>query len=446
MTRIHLVGADDSLRAQAERLLRELGHEPMVSSECPAADRLEGPLIAHAETLTPSGGIITGVARDLPLVVYADSPAVAEVVTAIRGGVRDYLDAPMTSSRLATALNRLFSGTGYADSSKHPYPMIGSSASMTALRKNLQKLAAVDCAVLIQGEIGTGKELAARAIHGASPRCDAPLITLGCATVPAPLIEQELFGNPGAAAGAPTPLAPAGGREPAAGARGLLQAAAGGTLYLDDVSELPAAAQAKLLQLLSGDDGAAPDVRIIAGTHRDLKAMIASGRFREDLYYRLAVITLETPPLRERGDDVLELAEAFLERTCERLGRSLKRLSDDARSAVVRYSWPGNVRELANAIERAVLLSEGDVVDTRLLAIESAPPAVMAAEAPASGEQTSLEDYFVGFVTAHQDHMTETELAEKLGISRKSLWERRQRLNIPRKRTRKRGPRRENTT
>jgi len=445
MTRIHLVGADDPLRAQAERLLRELGHEPMVSAECPPPDGLEAPLIAHAETLTPSGGIITGVARDLPLVVYADSPAVAEVVTAIRGGVRDYLDAPITSSRLATALNRLLAGTGYANSGEHAYPMIGSSHRMTALRKHLQKLAAVDCAVLIQGEIGTGKELAARAIHGASPRRDAPLITLSCATVPAPLIEQELFGN-GAEGSIPQFMPGTASGDQPAGARGLLQAAVGGTLYLDDVSELPPSAQAKLLQLLRSDDPAATDVRLIAGTHRDLKAMIASGQFREDLYYRLAVITLETPPLRERGDDVLELADAFLDRTCERLGRARKHLSDDARTALTRYSWPGNVRELANAVERAVLLSEGDVIDTRLLAIDTATPPAMPADTSAGGEQTSLEDYFVGFVTAHQDHMTETELAEKLGISRKSLWERRQRLNIPRKRTRKRGPRRENTT
>src|SRR5690606_16832918 len=188
------------------------------------------------------------------------------------------------------------------------------------------------------------------------------------------------------------------------------------------------------------------DVRLIAATHRDLKTLAKTGQFREDLYYRLHVIALKLPPLRERGNDVLEIAKAFLARQGQRMGNDDMHFSRDAEQAIRHYPWPGNVRELENAIERAAILSESAEIDAELLGIDieldgledefdepCSPLLSNASNEPT--EDLSLEDYFQHFVLEHQDHMTETELARKLGISRKCLWERRQRLGIPRRKS-----------
>ena len=187
------------------------------------------------------------------------------------------------------------------------------------------------------------------------------------------------------------------------------------------------------------------DVRLIAATHRDLKNLAKNGQFREDLYYRLHVISLHLPALREREDDVLEIARVFLARQCARMGRETLQFSAEALKGIRHYNWPGNVRELENAIERAVILCEGSTIPLDLLGIDvelelldafdDELPAHAAASASEPTEDLSLEDYFQHFVLEHQDHMTETELARKLGISRKCLWERRQRLGIPRRKS-----------
>ena len=291
---------------------------------------------------------------------------------------------------------------------------------MQALLKHISKVAPTESTVLISGESGTGKELVARALHARSQRRLAALISVNCAAIPTHLIEAELFGQ-----------------DQQEGHRGLLEAADGGTLFLDEIGELPLEVQGRLLHVLAGSSA---NVRLIAATQRDLAGLIESQQFRQDLYYRLKVVSLDIPPLRERGEDILQLAEDILTRTSRRLGKPRPGFSSEAKDSLVSYHWPGNVRELENAIERAVILGE-DAISTSLLAIETPAPAIdsLTAQAP---DQT-MEDYFVSFVTAHQDQLTETELAERLGISRKSLWERRQRLNIPRKKTRKRGPRRD---
>jgi DNA-binding NtrC family response regulator len=183
------------------------------------------------------------------------------------------------------------------------------------------------------------------------------------------------------------------------------------------------------------------NVRVITTSQRDLNQLAAERDFREDLYYRLNVVTLAPPPLRERGDDALLLARHFLAITSKKLGRPLCTLTTQAEHALKVYAWPGNVRELENAVERAVILSSDQQITPDLLAISASATAASSA-LPETEPNISLEDYFVKFVNENQDQCTETELAERLGISRKSLWERRQRLNIPRKRTRKRAPRR----
>ncbi|MCL5041947.1 MAG: sigma-54 dependent transcriptional regulator [Gammaproteobacteria bacterium] len=324
-------------------------------------------------------------------------------------------------------------------------PIIGSCPPMQTLFKRIRKVAPTDSTVLIQGESGTGKELVARALHEQSRRASAPMISVNCAAIPETLIESELFGHEkGAFTGA------------TAGRTGLVEAADGGTLFLDEIGELPLEAQARLLRVLQEGEirrvGSVQsnkvDVRLVAATHRNLKAMARQGLFREDLFYRLNVIELRLPPLRERGDDVMLIAEALLARAARNMQTGPLHFTPEAAEAIRHYTWPGNVRELENAVERAAIMCDDSDISTELLGIEpdldyertsqatSALETMRNSEPSVSQEPTedlSLEDYFQHFVLEHQEHMTETELAQKLGISRKCLWERRQRLGIPRK-------------
>lgn len=324
-------------------------------------------------------------------------------------------------------------------------PIIGSCPPMQTLFKRIRKVAPTDSTVLIQGESGTGKELVARALHEQSRRASAPMISVNCAAIPETLIESELFGHEkGAFTGA------------TAGRTGLVEAADGGTLFLDEIGELPLEAQARLLRVLQEGEirrvGSVQsnkvDVRLVAATHRNLKAMARQGLFREDLFYRLNVIELRLPPLRERGDDVMLIAEALLARAARNMQTGPLHFTPEAAEAIRHYTWPGNVRELENAVERAAIMCDDSDISTELLSIEpdldyertsqatSALETMRNSEPSVSQEPTedlSLEDYFQHFVLEHQEHMTETELAQKLGISRKCLWERRQRLGIPRK-------------
>ncbi len=381
---------------------------------------------AHSVLETPAG---------VPVILLDYAGDARRAVAAMKAGAADYLIAPFALGDLMQAIRACQApGSPAAD---RPLNMVGFSKPMVELFSRIAKAGPADSAVLIEGESGTGKELVARALHASSARNQTPMISLNCATTPEQLIEFELFGYPESAA------------NPARS--GLLQAAHAGTLFLDGIEELPANVQARLLHTLRQgsvrnlDTGAEHrvDVRLIAATHRNLRQLIDNGLFREDLFYQINVVTLPIPPLRERAEDVIHIAELFLEQTSKRLARTCDGLSDSAKQVMLAYDWPGNVRELENAIERAVILCNDGEVDETLLAIDVNYP--VAEATGGATDQTSLEDYFVSFVTAHQDQLTETELAKKLGISRKSLWERRQRLNIPRKRTRKRGPRRDSS-
>jgi len=238
----------------------------------------------------------------------------------------------------------------------HAADVVGECPALTAVIDTISKIADTDCTVMITGESGTGKELMARAIHNGSSRRDGPLVALNCAAIPETLIEAELFGHVrGAFTGA------------TARRTGRIAAADGGTLFLDEIGDMPLAAQAKLLRTLQdgtiipvgSDDEVAIDVRIVAATHRDLDAMVAEGTFRADLYFRLNVIPVALPPLRDRGGDVELLAETFLDAANRRNRRRVVGFTDDARRALRTQAWPGNVRQLAHCIERAVLL-KGD--------------------------------------------------------------------------------------
>lgn len=398
-------------------------------------------------------------AQGTPVLIMTSYASLRSAVDSMKMGAVDYIAKPFDHDEMLQAVARILSERqrrerGPTSVEQSPSPtgtppsqatgelgIIGSCAPMQELYNKIRKVAPTDSNVLIQGESGTGKELVARALHNLSRRARAPLISVNCAAIPETLIESELFGHEkGAFTGA------------SAGRAGLVEAADGGTLFLDEIGELPLEAQARLLRVLQEGEirrvgsvqSQKVDVRLIAATHRDLKALSKIGQFREDLYYRLHVISLRLPPLRERGNDVLEIAQSFLARQCQRMEREPLHFASEAEQAIRQYSWPGNVRELENAIERAVILCEGPQISTELLGIDIEPDLEVdddpfansaAAVSLEPSEDLSLEDYFQHFVLEHQDHMTETELARKLGISRKCLWERRQRLGIPRRKS-----------
>lgn len=330
--------------------------------------------------------------------------------------------------------------------------MIGSSPAMCEVYRRIRKAGPTRSTVLIRGETGTGKELVARAIHDSSERKNHPFIAVNCAAIPETLIESELFGHEkGSFTGA------------AVKRTGLIEAAEGGTLFLDEIGELPSEAQARLLRFIQeseirrvGSNESHPvNVRLVAATHRDLQAQTKSGHFRDDLYYRINVFRIFLPALRQRGNDLLEIADHLLTQAALRHGKDGLYLTPEAIHALSHYNWPGNVRELENVVERATIMADDLAIDSVALEIDtdissktidfstarqtlpeqqyegirSQRPSKQV-EDPQAG--LSLEDYFQRFVLEHQEQMNETELAKKLGISRKCLWERRQRFGIPR--------------
>jgi transcriptional regulator with PAS, ATPase and Fis domain len=308
---------------------------------------------------------------------------------------------------------------------------------MLELFKDIKKIATTEATTLIRGESGTGKELVAKAIHNASLRKHNQIVSINCAAIPENLIESELFGHEkGAFTGA------------TAAHDGLIKTADKGTLFLDEIGELPLEAQARLLRVLQEGEvrrvGATEykkvSIRLIAATHRDLFDMVRKGLFREDLYYRLYVMELLLPPLRDRGDDISMIAKVLLEKTCQKHNKPAYHYNRAFDKAIRSHRWPGNVRELENAIERAVILSPAEKVEAANLKLASQlsdNSTKNVTSTPKIDDQaltgTTLDDYFKHFVLSHQHKMTETQLAHSLGISRKSLWERRQKLEIPKK-------------
>jgi transcriptional regulator with GAF, ATPase, and Fis domain len=237
--------------------------------------------------------------------------------------------------------------------------IVGQSPALKHMLAQVEAVAQTPANVLVLGESGVGKELVARAIHARSPRADAPLVKVNCASIPKELFESEFFGHvKGAFTGAHRDRV------------GRFQLADGGTIFLDEVGEIPPELQSKLLRVLQesefervGDDVTkSVDVRVIAATNRDLEKLVMAGKFREDLFYRLSVFPIEVPPLRERRDDTVQLAQHFLDLTCKDFGRKPIKLTRSQVETICEYDWPGNVRELKNVIERAVILSQGNVL------------------------------------------------------------------------------------
>lgn len=309
---------------------------------------------------------------------------------------------------------------------RHAPEIVGDSPALAFALQMVQRAADTDTTVLVAGESGTGKELVARALHEASPRRDRPFVAVNCAALPESLVESELFGHArGAFTGAAGPRA------------GRIVAADGGTLFLDEVGDLPLAAQAKLLRALQeqevvpvgSDTPVRFDVRVVAATHRDLDAMVDAGDFRLDLYYRLAVIRTELPPLRERPEDVLTLAHHFVERFKRQTRRQVEGLSLEAQRALLAHPWRGNVRELANAIERGVVLTGRGMIGPDSLGLTRGHRHRQTTGTDETSEGLNLKDavkqveHSLIHRALQQTNGNRTEAAALLGLNRTTLVE-----------------------
>lgn len=370
--------------------------------------------------------------KPIPLILLVGQVSLQAGILAMRKGAFDCFTKPVDHNDLLRSIEKATA----TRSAKSTDMMIGQSEVMLQLKKQVSRVAPLDTTILIGGESGTGKELVAKSIHQMSSRSEKDMVSVNCAAIPESLIEAELFGHvKGAFTGATQDRA------------GLIESADGSTLFLDEIGELPLEAQSRLLRVLQegeirkvgSTDRTYVNVRLVAATHRNLLDMVSKGQFREDLYYRLNVIELRCPPLRDRGQDIMVLAEALLDRVKHQMNRPELKFNSSIQTSIESHPWPGNVRELGNVIERAVVLCEGPLIDQSDLGLTNVPDTnhtFAAKEQRPMGRaqpMMSLEDYFQHFVLSHEDQMSETELAKRLGISRKSLWERRNRLGIPRR-------------
>jgi len=334
--------------------------------------------------------VLSGVKRISPeteVIVMTAFGTVENAVEAMRLGAFDYILKPFSIDELELKVDRaldrgrLASEVQYLkeEDARRAGPMIGEGEVMRAVQKLIDKVAASASPVLVLGESGTGKELVAREIHRRSARSGGPFVAVNCAALSEGVLESELFGHEkGAFTGAMT------------GRKGRFELADGGTLFLDEIGELPAAVQVKLLRVLQdtefervgGNKTIRVDTRIVAATHKDLKKAIPKGEFREDLYYRLNVISIELPPLRDRREDIPALAEHFLARYARELAKPA-RMSAEVLDRLIHYRWPGNIRELQNVLERAVVLCEGEQLTVADLPREILEPAGTPAPEPA---------------------------------------------------------------
>jgi two-component system NtrC family response regulator len=354
---------------------------------------------------------------------------------AVGAGASDFLCKPVDMDQLALVLQRCV----YMAELEQEYRamqhsarpdvfenMIGANPQMQAVFDMIRKVAPTSAPVLILGESGTGKEMVAQALHRRSSRRSGPFVAINCNTIPENLLESELFGHEkGAFTGAD------------AQRKGHIESAAGGTLFLDEIGELPASVQVKLLRFLQekcfqrvgGRQEIQSDARVLAATNRNLRESAADGKFREDLYFRLAVVVIKVPPLRERGDEIILMSKAFLRDYGIEHAKTGLTFAPDALRALSLHSWPGNVRELQNRVQRAVIMADGKRVTARDLELTdtlSALPSQTLKEARESVEREMIQDA----LRRHRGKITSA--AVELGVSRPTLYELMEKLGIPR--------------
>lgn len=368
--------------------------------------------------------ILRRLSSHAPVIIVDDSPTVQKAVIAIRNGAYDYIPVGTQQQLTDAILHSIEAFQVGAERFTLEQEILGDCDDIRELRSLIRKVAPTDGPVLVQGAAGTGKSLVAQSIHAMSNRADRPFVKLDCDRLPPERAMEELFGN---------------GKGEVQIGRVL--ASNGGTLFLNEIGKLPDEAQAALLHLIDHgeiqqfgqDQPEAIDTRLVVGSVFSLDALSELGKVGRSLCIRLNQFRLTLPSLADRGSDVLLLAEDKLEKHGISLGKTELEFDESTESRMMSYDWPGNIRELDQAVERAVLVCETNYVLPEDLGIDAIPPPLREGD-QFSGEFTTLEDYFIEFVRSNEERYTETELAEKLGISRKSLWERRNKLGIPRQR------------
>ena len=423
MHRVLLLGPDDDARRALHLLLDRRSLQVAAAGELDTARRhLASEPCDLVLAVAELAGDVAQEPGTPPVIALVRTRELAASMSLLEAGAHDVLPEPIDDLAVTLALRHVVAAarrTPPAPSGPPPPPLVGEGGAMQKLRATIKVVAPTRTTVLIQGESGTGKELVARAIHDASPRRHRRFVAVNCAAIPGPLLESELFGH---VRGAFT--------DAVRDKPGLFEDADGGTLFLDEVGELPLALQAKLLRALQeseirrvGDSAAVKvDVRLIAATLRDLAAEVEAGRFREDLYYRLNVLPVHVPALRERAEDIPELARYFAVRHAARHRREVE-LSEVALEALCRQPWPGNVRELENVIERALVLCESPAIDAEFLAsVMKVQPARTAEDRELSIKKAtrSLEQELIRKALG-VTHGNRTNAAKLLEISHRAL-------------------------
>ena len=448
MAKILVIDDEANLRKVLAAMLRRDGFDVTVAADGEqglAEFHKNGADIVVTDLVMPKAGgmevlrAVNAANPDVPVIIITAHGTVDSAVEAIKAGAFDYITKPYEQAELSAVIAKAAKAHDVAQRSvradaKARAAIIGESPQLQDVFKIIDKVADTPSTVLINGESGTGKELIASALHGASSRRDKPFIKINCAAIPHNLLESELFGyERGAFTGAVT-------SKP-----GRFELADGGTLFLDEIGEIPVEMQVKLLRALQegefervgGIKTTRVDVRLIAATNRDLQAEIEAGRFRKDLYYRLAVVPIVLPPLRERRADIPMLAGHFVEKYNRKLNKKIESISDDAMALLQAYNWPGNIRELENLIERVLLFADGpsitakDLPDPIRQGSGTPAPALSAAPLEASTGEGGLKDIVrMKAAELEKDLITKaleetggnvTRAAKLLQISRKSL-------------------------
>jgi two-component system NtrC family response regulator len=382
---------------------------------------------------------ILAIGSTAKVIVISGQSEKRNAIQAVGAGAYDFLCKPVEMEELKLLLRRCFHVVDLereyrelqeSQRSDMFEDMLGTSPQMQAVFGFIRKVAGTNVPVLLLGESGTGKEIAAAAIHRRSARKDGPFVAINCNAIPENLLESELFGHEkGAFTGAHIQR------------KGLLETASGGTLFLDEIGELPAAIQVKLLRFLQeqrlqrvgGRQEIQVDTRLVAATNADLNQMIGNGKFREDLYFRLAVVTIRLLPLRERGEDIVVLAREFLQRYAAQEGRTKLVFAPDALRAMTHYSWPGNVRELQNRVKRAVIMASGSRVTAKDLELDLGKDlASLSATTLKQAREQVERDTIQQALKRHAGRITAA--AADLGISRPTLYELMEKLSISKER------------
>jgi len=364
--------------------------------------------------------------KETEVMMITGYPTIESAVKAVKTGAEEYLTKPFTDEELFSAVRRVLDKLHLRRATQFPlarsqiashYGLIGESEAMQRVFSAIDKAASTYATVLISGESGTGKELLARAIHYNSSRASSPFVPVNCGAIPEELLESELFGHiKGAFTGATETRA------------GFFQTADGGTIFLDEISETSLSMQVKLLRVLQDKEvcmvgstrSRKVDVRILASTNKDLLSLVKKGAFRDDLFYRIHVITIELPPLRERGDDILLLIQHFSTKFATEVGKGTPQFSDKALQILRNYHWPGNIRELENVVQRLVIMTDGDLIE-----VPDLPSLMRFSTLRETGFHRTLAEVEAEYIrnVLGSVNGNKTRAAEILGIDRKTLRE-----------------------